>query len=343
MSGLSYVAGGALLVATTVGLLKVMIVPRRAWSIVASPSLAVMVRSFHAVARRMRQPDHADRFLGFLGPLYIVVLLATILGLYTVGFAALLAPQVDHAWGTAFRESGSSVFTLGFQSTPGTVPSIVDIVAAATGMVVIALFIAYLPTLYAAVKDRERFLKLLQSRIGAPPASGVNVLAEHYERGTQAMLVHLYREAERWAAGVSETHAKYPVLLHFRAPRAPLHWLSTMVGVADAAALQRVLLADTAPPETRAVIDAVELCLRELSHTAAAPVEHEATPPMDAAGAVNEAAARLRAAGADPIDDGTAADRFLVLRAQYAALGIGLASAVAAPERAPRPSGGRAS
>jgi hypothetical protein len=198
-------------------------------------------------------------------------------------------------------------------------------------MIVIALFIAYLPTLHTAVKERESFVKIAQGRIGEPPASGVNLLVSHFERGTEAMLVHLYREAERWAAGVSNTHTKYPVLLHFRAPRSPLHWLSTMTGVADAAALHRALLPEDAPPETRAVIDAIELCLADLAHTAGPATDSGGDPSDYAASMVSSARARLSAVGVEPAAEGLATERFAEMRAGYGATSSQLASRVAAP------------
>lgn len=332
MAALSYVGGIVLFVATTISVLKVLVVPRRAWSIVASPSLDAMVWGFHRIARRMPRADMADRLLGFLGPLYLVVLLGTFLALYTVAFAALLAPELGFDWSTAFREAGSSVFTLGFQSTDAAVPSTVDIFAAATGMIVIALFIAFLPAQYTAIKDRERFVKLVQGRTTELPVSGPDLLASHYERGTETMLAHLYREGERWAAGVSETHTKYPVLLHFRAPRSPLHWLPTMVALADAAALQRATLPDEAPPETRAVIDAIDLCLGELGHTAGLDVEGDDVVPAQPDAIVTATATRLRRAGSNPTADSSAVARFGVLRHDYGAAGAELATAIAAPD-----------
>jgi len=53
------------------------------------------------------------------------------------------------------------MFTLGFASTNGTAPTVVDILAAATGLVVVALQIAYLPTLYSAFNRRETEVTLL--------------------------------------------------------------------------------------------------------------------------------------------------------------------------------------
>jgi len=108
-----------------------------------------------------------------------------------------------------------------------------------------------------------------------------------------------------------------------------MHWLPTMVAVADAAALHRAVLPQDAPQETRAVIDAVGLCLRDLAHTAGTDGGPAAAP--DAAAMISDAASRLRHAGADPVDDASAANRFAELRAGYGALGAGLASAIAAP------------
>lgn len=315
MAAITYLAGAALLSATTVALLKVLVVLRRAWSIVATPTLRLMVRTSHVVARRL-PPDVADRFLGFLGPAYIVVLLATFLGLYTVAFALLLAPELEMAWSTAFRESGSSVFTLGFQATDSPVTSSIDIVAGATGMIVIALFIAYLPTLYAAIKDRERFVKVIQGRCSGEAATGAALLACHFERGMQSLLGELYLDAERWAAGIADTHTKYPVLVHFRAPRARIDWLTTMIAVSDAAALHRALLGDHAPPEATAVCEALGMCFEDLAHVsgqrAAAPA------PGGSAALVAEAATRLRAAGIDAGPAAEALPRYEALRARHA-------------------------
>jgi hypothetical protein len=50
----------------------------------------------------------------------------------------------------ALREAGSSLFTLGFAVRSGTEPSAAESLAAASGLIIVALQIAYLPTLYAA-------------------------------------------------------------------------------------------------------------------------------------------------------------------------------------------------
>ena len=51
---------------------------------------------------------------------------------------------------SAFTVAGSAMFTLGFAVPPVPAPAAIVFVAAATGLVIVALQIAYLPTLYAA-------------------------------------------------------------------------------------------------------------------------------------------------------------------------------------------------
>ena len=61
------------------------------------------------------------------------------------------------------------MFTLGFAYTPSAAPTVIDVVAAATGVVVVALQVGYLPTLYAAFNRRETEVTLLLARAGSPP------------------------------------------------------------------------------------------------------------------------------------------------------------------------------
>ena len=98
----------------------------------------------------------------------LLVQLMTWLSGYEIAYALLLVPTV-HGFPTALREAGSSMFTLGFMYTHGNEPAAIDIVAAATGMIVVALQIAYLPTLYGAFNRRETEVTLLGARAGHPP------------------------------------------------------------------------------------------------------------------------------------------------------------------------------
>ena len=85
-----------------------------------------------------------------------------------MAFGLLLLPWGDLSIGDALRESGSSVFTLGFVSTREPVPTALDILGGATGMIFVALTIGYLPTLYGEVVRREVLVKQLEGWTGTP-------------------------------------------------------------------------------------------------------------------------------------------------------------------------------
>jgi hypothetical protein len=123
------------------------------------------------------------------------LLLVTWLDGFVLAFALLLWPS-ERSFPSAIRESGSSLFTLGFASTDRTGPSTVDFVTAASGLVV-ALQIAYLPTLYVSYNRRETDITLL-SRMQIADGGG--------------QLTTIYQTWERWSADVAESHASYSSL-----------------------------------------------------------------------------------------------------------------------------------
>jgi hypothetical protein len=129
--------------------------------------------------------------------------LAAWLGVAFVGYGLLLWPLVTGGLGAAFIVAGSSLFTLGFREPAGA-PSAVGFAAAATGLVIVTLQIAYLPTLYGAFNRRETEVTLLNARAGVP-SWGPELLARtHYALGsgmsTLDTLPDLYAQWERWAA-----------------------------------------------------------------------------------------------------------------------------------------------
>ena len=177
-----------------------------------------------------------------------------------VGFALLLWPFAAHGVVSAFTDAGSSLFTLGFAVPAGAVPAVIVFLAAATGLVILTLQIAYLPTLYAAFNRRETQVALLNERAGSP-SWGPELLARtHYALGTGVSTLNtmpeLYGQWERWAADVSESHTTYIQLVRFRSPQALSSWVTSLLAVLDSAALFLALSPKAAP-----VIPA-RLCLR---------------------------------------------------------------------------------
>ncbi|TXS54722.1 hypothetical protein EAO69_43615 [Streptomyces sp. me109] len=265
MNWISGVAGGLILVLVLASILRTLVVPRGLYS-------ALVTRWWRGLRQLLRLAapgggyDAIDRAQTWLAPLMLVGMLASWLGGALLGFGLLLHSLSALTWAQSVREAGSSLFTLGFASGDRLHLSAVDFLAAATGPVVIALQIAYLPTLYAAYNRRELEVTLLQSRAGEP-AWGPEILARQWLVDTETALPELYRSWERLASDIGESHSTYPVLLAFRSPRPYRSWIVGLVSVMDAAALHLALTPGSAPPEARLVLRAGFTALRDIARS----------------------------------------------------------------------------
>jgi hypothetical protein len=201
-----------------------------------------------------------DRLLATQAAAILLCQLAAWLLVSYVGFALLLWPFAVHGVVSAFIDAGSSLFTLGFAVPAGAVPAVIVFMAAAVGLVIVTLQIAYLPTLYSAFNRRETEVALLNARAGVP-SWGPELLARtHYALGTDMStldtLPDLYAQWERWAADVAESHTTYVPLVRFRSPGSLSSWVTALLAVLDSAAMF-LALSPKAAPEIPA-----RLCLR---------------------------------------------------------------------------------
>jgi hypothetical protein len=238
---------GALLLISTVGsILRNVVVPRGLGSFLVRALWRGTRWALVGVARPFHSYEARDRFLAWLAPVVLVSTLACwIIALFT-SYGLLMHAVAGLPWTASFREAGSSLFTLGYASTARSQLTVLDFLAAATGPVVIALQISYLPTLYGAYNRRETEVTLLQAR-ASEPAWGPELLARQALVGTVDQLKDLYQSWERLAADVGESHANYPVLLAFRSPRPYRSWVIALIAVMDAAAMHLALAPTTAP------------------------------------------------------------------------------------------------
>ena len=200
-----------------------------------------------------------DRLLATQAAAILLTQLATWLIVAYVGFALLLWPFAGRGLVSAFIDAGSSLFTLGFAVPSGAVPAVIVFLAAAVGLVILTLQIAYLPTLYAAFNRRETEVALLNAR-GGFPAWGPELLARTFyglgSGSTLDTMPELYARWERWASDVAESHTTYLPLVRFRSPGGLSSWVTSLLSVLDSAALF-LALSPEAAPEVPA-----RLCLR---------------------------------------------------------------------------------
>ena len=220
-------------------------------------------RCFFALARFRRTYEGKDATLAPIGPVALLVQLAAWLVLLGIGFSIMLVPYTDDV-GHAASEVGAAMFTLGLARSARFTNDTIVIAAAASGFVVIALQIAYLPALYATFNRRESLITMLASRAGEP-SWGPEILIRHQLVGIVDSLPDFYGQWEQWSADFSESHSTYPVLLLFRSPDPWSSWAVALLAVLDAAAMHLALNPTTAPSQARLSLRMGYTALRRIS------------------------------------------------------------------------------
>ncbi|HET9073508.1 MAG TPA: hypothetical protein VFN48_02930 [Solirubrobacteraceae bacterium] len=247
--------GAAVALVTALSVLFSMVLPRRPRGF-ERLSLAVnsVVRlAFLGLSRLARRYEAKDALLAPMAPVALVVQLAVWAACFALGFGLLLEPTT-HNLALSLLQAVAALFTVGAASAGGTQNPALDITAGASWVIVVALQIAYLPSLYAAFNKREALVALLEARAGVP-AWGPELLARHQLVGIVDTLPEFYAAWEEWAADVAESHTTYPVLQLFRSPEPWYSWLIGLLAVLDGAAMHLALAPSTASSQAR-------LCLR---------------------------------------------------------------------------------
>jgi hypothetical protein len=270
-----FVLGLAVLAGTLLSVFTTLVVPRFSSSRLLRAISKGMAGGVRRVVRRLPTYEAKDRFMAMVGPFAMVFLFVVWLSSLVVAFGLLAWWQSGTTLVHCLAVSASSVFTLGIATLSDRTSEGVELVAAGTGLLVVALEIAYLPTLYSAFSAREAEVTLLGTRAGMP-AWGPEILARHHWFRTTGELPDLYRTWERWSAGVAESHTNYPSLMWFRSPVPWRFWLTGLTAMLDAAALQDAINPGSAPRQARNCLQMGMNTLRALATVL--HIEFEADP-----------------------------------------------------------------
>jgi hypothetical protein len=198
---------------------------------------------WRSAALRFSDSEKREDFLATYAPLVLVGLLATWVAGLVLGYGLLLFAVREElrpipGFGGALYFAGTSLLTIGYGDV---VPAqafarMVSVVAATSGLAVLALVTAFLFQIFAAFQQREVFVVTLGTRAGAP-ASGVTLLENYARLGIATDLDDLFEEGQRWSAQVLETHMAYPILSYFRSSHDYESWVSALGALLDATTL----------------------------------------------------------------------------------------------------------
>jgi hypothetical protein len=317
------IAGLALELVVLDAAIRTFLLPRVANVTFSRLSSRLVGLLFNWLARSSKEYLTRDRILSMYAPIVLLMYQASWLGMSLVAFALLFIAGGISTFAHAFSLSGSSLFTLGVTAAHGGTLSPLEFVEAAVGLTLLALLIAFIPTLYQAFQRREYSVSRLSVRAGIPATPwGVLEIAqsvESYER-----LDELWREWEQWFIDVGETHTTLIILNFYRSPNPKQTWIGSAATVLDAAAIFQAAVDVKPSPTAGLCIRSGWLTLRRLADYFKLPYPVDLTQPIEIAITREEfdiVLARLERTGVPLVNDRDAAWRdFVGWRVNYDAI-----------------------
>lgn len=232
---------------------------------------------FRLRVRRATYEDR-DRIMAFFPPLALFLMPMILLVLILLGYMLLFWALQPRPFPDLFFLSGSSLLTLGYASVNTTTSKLLEFSEAMIGLVLIAMLIAYLPTMYSAFSRRETAVVLWEARAGSPPTVA-EMVSRSYRTGELERLRDVWLFWQTWFAELEESHTSLSPLVFFRSPQAQRSWITAAGNVMDSAAF--ILSAVDVPfnPQAAFCIRAGFLALRQIADFFGLP--HESNPPPD--------------------------------------------------------------
>jgi hypothetical protein len=206
---------------------------------------------WRGIARRIKTNSRQQNFLGYFGPLSLILLLAFWAAGLIFGFALLQYGIGGHeqlsreplTFGRIMYHSGETFFTLGYGDivpTSGGARAL-SVIESGMGFAFLGVVIGYIPVAYGAFSRREVQISMLDSRAGSPPSAAellVRLAGRSDDPGMeQKVLDEVLRDWERWAAELLESQISYPVLTFFRSQHINQSWLAALTVMLDVTTL----------------------------------------------------------------------------------------------------------
>ena len=328
-----FAIGAAMVLGTLGSAVRTVVLPRGVQAKLNSLVFVAVGRLFRLRLGRSAGYERRDEVMAGFAPTALLTLVVAWLAITLLGYTAMFWAFGARPVAAAFKDSGSSLTTLGF-SQPGDLPSVVlAFTEAGLGLTLLAMLITYLPSLYTTFSRREAAVAMLEVRAGSPPF-GATMLERYARIGWMGGLPAVWDQWESWFVDVEESHTSFPALAYFRSPQPDHSWVTAAGAVLDAASLASSTLRDH-DPDAELCIRTGYVALRRIADYFAIPYDPDPAPddPISVArDEYDEVYDRLAAAGLDLNPDRDQAWRdFAGWRVNYDVVLITLCALVMAP------------
>lgn len=303
---IGFVLAAAAVVLTVLSAIRTVVLPRATQGTVPRRTLQAVRFAFQLRANRRSDYLDRDRILAMLAPIGLVSILITWLLTLFVSYSVIFFCLGRFSVGTAVRMSGSSLATLGTTSSARFWPSLLSYSEAGLGLLLVALFISYFPSIYGAFTRRETGVTLLQVRAGSPPRPTEMLIRYHVIEGRLHQLNDLWRTWEAWFADIEESHSTFQILVYFRSPQPERSWITAAGCLLDGAAFWLACIEHAIDADAQLTLRAGYLALRRIAdgfHIAYNPAPAQDDPISVTRQEWDAAMAQLEAAGVPLLPD----------------------------------------
>jgi hypothetical protein len=233
---IAFLSGAGIVIATLFSAISTFVLPRSARSQLNRLVFGLMRRIFEFAMRFAKTYEQRDAIMAYYAPISLMLLVPVWYVLISIGYSLMYWALWAGDMMFDYRLSGSSLLTLGFTAVDGPVINVLVFSEAMLGLIMVALLIAYLPTMYSAFSRREQAVNMLEVRAGNPP-NPYDMLTRFHRIHGLDNLVELWKTWELWFADVEESHTTLPALVFFRSPRSDNSWVTSAGAVLDSAAI----------------------------------------------------------------------------------------------------------
>lgn len=321
--------------ATLMSALRTVVLPRASLGWIPGITTRSLRLLFSARARHHDDYRRRDMVMAMLAPVALLSMLISWLVVTVVAYSLIFFSVTRRSLAASIELSGSSIVTLGTVSDNRFWPSLLGDSEAGVGLLIVALVISYLPSIYSAFTRRETGVTLLEVRAGNPPSATTMLVRFRRIGEGLSEITELWRQWEQWFADIEESHTTFPILVFFRSPHGERSWVTAAGALLDGAALWIAAVEHPADPNAHLCLRAGFLALRRIADSFG--LSYDADPDPDDPITISraewdEAIAELRRGGVTTVADlDVAWAKWKGWRVNYDAVLLRLARLIEAP------------
>ena len=330
---IAFVLGCGLVYFAIFSAIRTFIVPRGARDNVTHVIFVLMGFLFSLPVRRASH-TRRESALAYFAPVTLLTLPIFWLAGVMLGYAGIYWALGAGTWSGAITTSRLSLLYLGSDLrsiSDGTAFAFSETVFS---LLLAAILVSYLPTMYGAFSQREQAVTGLETRAGSPPSPTAMLKRYQLIQGMN-QIGEVWEQWQSWFEMVEESHTALLPLVFYRSPQPNRSWVTAAGAVLDTASLSSSTLDRPRDPHAELCIRAGYLCLRRIAGQFNIPFSEnpEPTEPISVSRADFDAVYdTLRDVGVALKPDRDQAWRdFAGWRVNYDAVLVGLAVLTMAP------------